>query len=143
VGPASEDTSFTPVGEYSLTFAFGINPDPGSAIGYTQVDDSDYWVDDPKSQYYNLFVSTNQVTPDWDSAEHLKQNQVAYAYAININYNMERIPRAGSAIFLHCSNGNPTAGCVAIPQKEMVFVLTYIGSSCGIVIDNANSIMNH
>ena len=37
---------------------------PGTALAYTQVDDSYYWVDDVNSVYYNQFVSTNEVVSD-------------------------------------------------------------------------------
>lgn len=143
VGNASEYDTKTPTGVYSLTRAFGVNGNPGSGLPYTQVDDADYWVDDPSSAYYNQFVSTDEISADWDSAEHIIDYPTQYAYAIAIDYNTQCTPGAGSAIFFHCSNGSPTAGCVAIPQSKMVYVLTHIRSGCLIVIDTQDNIENY
>lgn len=102
-------------------------------------------MDDPESQYYNQFVSTDSVDADWSSAEHLIEEKTAYAYAIAIDYNRypNCVPGAGSAIFLHCSNGRATAGCVSIPQNKMIFVLQNLRPGCLIVIDAADNIMNY
>ena len=35
-------------------------------------------------------------------------------------------PHLGSAVFLHCSRNQPTAGCIAIPNDDMVRVLRMI-----------------
>lgn len=126
VGPTSEGLATTPEGTYSFGVAFGNNSSPGTAFPYTKINPSHYWVDDPNSQYYNKLVSTKNVTPDWNSAEHLSEYPTAYAYALSINYNTACTPGAGSAIFLHCFGGGATAGCVAIPEQDMVFVLQHI-----------------
>jgi L,D-peptidoglycan transpeptidase YkuD (ErfK/YbiS/YcfS/YnhG family) len=134
VGEAGEEYSRTPAGTYTLTRSFGVNKDPGTALPYTQVNDNHYWVDDPTSKYYNQFVSIDKVSKDWSSAEHLVDYPTQYAYAIGIDYNMSCVPGKGSAIFLHCSNGRSTAGCVAIPQNNMYFILKNIGINCAIII---------
>lgn len=143
VGSTSEEVSVTPAGIYSLSIAFGVNSNPGTSFSYTKVDDSYYWVDDSNSPCYNHFVSTKNVVADWNSAEHLIDYPNQYAYAIAIDYNTGCVPGAGSAIFLHCSNGNATGGCVAIPQDWMVFVLNHIHSGCVIVIDKESNISNY
>ncbi len=135
VGTASESSPATPQGIYTLTQAFGVCPDPGTSLPYVQVNDSHYWVDDPNSQYYNRFVSTNNVDKDWISAEHLLDSPSAYAYAIAIDYNLDCVPGAGSAFFLHCSTGEPTFGCVSVPRDDMVFILQNITENAYIVID--------
>jgi len=139
----NEGTKITPTGIYTLSIAFGVKDEPtGTTLPYTKVDDSNYWVDDPNSKYYNTFVSTNDpnVVPDWNSAEYLKGFPTQYAYAIAIDYNLGCKPNAGSAIFLHCSNVKSTYGCVSIPDTEMIFVLQHIRSGCVIVIDTASEI---
>lgn len=134
-GKASENDTKTPVGSYTLSHAFGVKEDPGSAIGYIQVDESHYWVDDPESPYYNQFVSTKEIDRNqWKSAEHLVEYEEQYAYAVAIDYNLDCVPGEGSAIFLHCSNGKPTYGCVAIPEQDMIFVLQHLKKDCRIVI---------
>jgi len=145
VGKASESASITPAGIYTLSIAFGVKDNPGTSLPYTKVDDSNYWVDYPDSKYYNTFQSTNDptVVASWKSAEHIIDYPKPYAYVIAIDYNLSCIPNAGSAIFLHCSNGNATAGCVSIPEAEMIFVLQHIHSGCVIVIDTASGINSY
>jgi len=141
----NESTRITPTGVYTLSIAFGVMESPGTSLPYTKVDDSNYWVDYPTSKYYNKFVSTSDpnVVVDWQSAEHIIDYPKQYAYAIAIDYNLSCTPNAGSAIFLHCSNGKATLGCVSIPSDEMEFVLQHIHSGCVIVIDTANGIYNY
>lgn len=144
VGIAHEGSAFTPEGLYGLSIAFGIQPNPGTGIGnYKQVDSSDYWVDDPNSKYYNRFVSSNSVTPDWNSAEHIIDYKIAYAYCIAIDYNTDCVPGAGSAIFLHCSTGGATAGCVSVSESSMVFILRSIRPGCKILIYNEGNLGNY
>ncbi|SEW45762.1 L,D-transpeptidase family protein [[Clostridium] fimetarium] len=141
----NESTHITPTGIYTLSMAFGVKDNPGTTLPYTKVDDSNYWVDDPASKYYNKFVSTNdpKVVPDWLSAEHILNYSKQYAYVIAIDYNMDCIRNAGSAIFLHCSNDNGTYGCVSIPETSMELVLQHIHSGCVIVIDTADGIYSY
>lgn len=143
VGKASESAKITPAGVYTLSIAFGVNDNPGTALPYTKVDDSYYWVDDFTSPYYNKFVSINNVVGDWNSAEHIIDYPVQYAYSIAIDYNMNYIPGEGSAIFLHCANGSATYGCVSIPKNDMVFVLQHIQKGCVIVIDASSEIYKY
>lgn len=136
----------TPVGVYSFIKAFGIKEDPGTAFPYTKVDDTMHWVDDPESQYYNKFVSTNDVTPDWNSTEHLIDFHVAYNYCLALDYNYpECTPYKGCAIFLHCpkADKSPTSGCIGIPEKDMVFVMQRIKTNCQIVISNEDIIYQY
>ncbi len=134
VGKASEDRTATPEGVYSIPFAFGILPDPGCSIEYTEVDDSYYWVDDPESAYYNKFVSTEDVECDWESAEHITAVGYPYNYVLPFDYNSDCIPGSGSAFFLHCTQDKPTQGCVTIPESDMVKILQSIRDNCVIII---------
>ncbi len=139
VGQANAWSTRTPAGLYPLQFAFGVNPDPGCPVGYTQVDDTHYWVGDSDSPYYNQFISTRDVayepTPD---DEHLIEYTNSYAYAVWIAYNSEGTPGAGSAFFLHCENGYPTAGCVAVGREEMVFILRHLTENTYIYITGSD-----
>jgi D-alanyl-D-alanine dipeptidase/L,D-peptidoglycan transpeptidase YkuD (ErfK/YbiS/YcfS/YnhG family) len=119
----------TPSGVYTFGRAFGTADDPGSTMPYTKVTENDVWVDDPKSARYNQWASKNDPDADWESAEHLIKFPKAYKYAIAINYNTNPvIPGLGSAIFLHCSTGGPTAGCVSAPEAAMIFFMSFIDS---------------
>lgn len=144
VGKASENDTKTPAGDYGFGIAFGILPDPGTALDYIQTDDTYYWVDDPSSAYYNHFVTTREISPDnWNSAEHINDYPDAYAYVLSIDYNTDCVPGEGSAIFLHCSNGKPTLGCVSVPAEDMIFILTHIKEGCRILIDTPENLVNY
>jgi L,D-peptidoglycan transpeptidase YkuD (ErfK/YbiS/YcfS/YnhG family) len=125
----------TPSGVYSFGRAFGTADDPGAATPYTRLSDGDLWVDDPQSESYNKWVKNGEVDKDWASAEDLSKETSAYKYAIAINYNTAPIVKgAGSAIFLHCAAGRPTAGCIAVPEKSMMELLGFIDSGTLIAI---------
>lgn len=118
----------TPRGIFQLGFAFGFPSLTGLNVEYRQINYNCYWVDDPDSPLYNQWIESNNIT--WNSAEHLADYPVAYKYSIVINYNMSPvIPYKGSAIFLHCSTGSYTAGCVSIPENDMLEILKKLDAS--------------
>lgn len=146
IGKVSEGDGKTPTGKYRFMKAFGILPDPGiSALPYLQVDESHHWVDDSNSQYYNQCVSTNDVEADWSSSEVLFATGQAYNYALAINYNEACVPGVGSAIFLHCPSADfgTTAGCIAIPEENMIVVMQLLQDDCVIIIDTEREIFEY
>lgn len=143
VGKASEGSYTTPQGVFKAGKAFGVSPDPGCAKEYTKVDSSHYWVDDVYSQYYNQFVSTDDVEKTWNSAEHIIDYPKAYAYCLDTGYNSECIPGEGSAMFLHCTLYEPTAGCISIPESDMIFILQNINENTLFVIANDEDFFNY
>jgi D-alanyl-D-alanine dipeptidase/L,D-peptidoglycan transpeptidase YkuD (ErfK/YbiS/YcfS/YnhG family) len=125
----------TPSGVYTFGRAFGVSDDPGSVMPYTKVTENDVWVDDPKSARYNQWAGKNDPGADWKSAERLIEFPKAYKYAIAINYHTDpAVPGMGSAIFLHCSTGGPTDGCVSAPEAAMIFFLSFIDGETRIKI---------
>ena len=83
---------------------------------------------------------------DFDKAqsEHLIEEDLAYQYAMNINYNEEGIPKKGSAIFLHCYSNKPyTGGCVALPELYMIEVIKKASENARIIIDYKENIYNY
>lgn len=143
IGKSREGDNKTPTGIYHFTSAFGINSDPGCIFPYTQVDSSYYWVDDSSSSYYNQFVSTNNVVCDWNSAEHITEIGYVYNYVLALDYNSACTPGLGSAIFLHCSSGNPTAGCISVPEDTMFSIMQNVRTDCTIIIDDENGVYNY
>jgi D-alanyl-D-alanine dipeptidase/L,D-peptidoglycan transpeptidase YkuD (ErfK/YbiS/YcfS/YnhG family) len=130
-----EGDGHTPLGVYSFGPAFGVADNPGSAKPYLKLAPDDVWVDDPNSKYYNRLVKDGLPDKDWKSAERLSSETDAYKYAIAVNYNAEPVVRgAGSAIFLHCSKGRPTAGCVAVDEEYMKKLLAFVDDGTMIVI---------
>ncbi|MDO5558933.1 MAG: L,D-transpeptidase family protein [Oscillospiraceae bacterium] len=118
----------TPAGLFTFGVAFGTQNMNDLKMQYRRITENSYWVDDVSSPYYNQWVETSNVT--FSSAEHLIKYPDAYKYAAAINYNTDPvIKNAGSAIFLHCAKGSYTAGCVAVPENDMLYILRWLDSS--------------
>lgn len=146
LGKQKEGDGKTPIGTYRFMAAFGIKENPGvSVLPYLKVDERHHWVDDPNSKYYNQCVSTDEVTPDWSSSEHLYKYAPSYHYSLALNYNEDCVPGAGCAIFLHCPNDSfgTTAGCIAIPEANMIQAMKLLRSDCVIIIDYEENISNY
>lgn len=143
LGKTKEGDGKTPRGAYLFTTAFGIMDNPGAKMKYLQVDESHYWVDDSDSKYYNQFVSTNEVVQDWKSAEHICEYGESYHYVLATSYNVEQIPGAGSAVFLHCTSetSEATVGCIAIPEIYMKEIIKRVEPQCVIIIDKVENIL--
>lgn len=57
-----------------------------------------------------------------------------------IEYNTDNIVKsAGSAIFLHCSLGRPTSGCISVSEDAMVKILGLIQPGTRIAIARTNA----
>ncbi len=112
----------TPIGLFNLGLCFGTHKDIKlhKKIKYIELNNNLYWVDDISSKYYNMLVDITKVEADWKSAEHLIDYQKQYEYAVEIKANPNNIKGKGSAIFLHCTNEKPTAGCIAIKREYMI-----------------------
>lgn len=123
-GAKREGDGMTPSGTYGFGFFFGVLPDPGVSFPYQSVYSYDYWDDDSLSPLYNEWVDAR--TQDPGSNPEPMDNVPAYNYGAVIAYNAARTPGLGSAIFLHVDTGGSTAGCVSLPQSELVQVLTWL-----------------
>lgn len=117
----------TPVGTFKMNTPFGINaPLEGFPKNYLQVDAGYYWNGDSDSTLYNKLVNISQYTDfNRSKSEHLIDYAGYYNYAIDIGYNPDGVPYAGSAIYLHCfvDGDFDTAGCVAIPEGDMIKIM--------------------
>ena len=78
---------------------------------------------DPKSSLYNTWQSRKATEGQWSSAENMAIS--AYNYGFVINYNTQRVPGNGSAIFFHISSG-ATLGCVGTSQSNVVSILKWL-----------------
>ncbi len=129
-----QNTNTTPSGTYTLTEAFGISKNPGTTLPYHVVTKDDWWVEDNNSPYYNTMRSASQggfdtAAPESsvNGSEQLITHASQYRYAIVINFNMNPpVPYRGAGIFLHVSNGRPTAGCIAVPVTTIVALLRWL-----------------
>ena len=147
IGKTKEGDGKTPVGTFHFNNAFGIAPDPGCQIPYTQVDDDTYWSGDPRDgMHYNEMVSLSDYPDlDKDNSEHIIDYTRQYQYCLNIDYNKECVPGLGSAIFLHCFGPYKpyTGGCVAIPEEQMLIVMQNVKPDCEIIIDTFDNLENY
>jgi L,D-peptidoglycan transpeptidase YkuD (ErfK/YbiS/YcfS/YnhG family) len=124
VGAAQEGRATTPAGTFPLTEAFGRLPNPGTAMPYFQSDTLDWWDGNSSSPTYNTHV--RRTTSPGGASENLYRAGAVYDYAVNIGYNLARVPGAGSAYFLHVANGQPTAGCVSMDRNALVGILRWL-----------------
>ena len=136
----------SPIGKFKFNYYFGIQDNPGTKMPYLKVKESHWWNCDSTKKEYNTMIDTDEYGNDFDKkpSEQIIKYELAYAYAMNISYNEERIPGKGSAIFLHCFTLNPyTFGCVAIPKEKMIKVLINVNEKCIIIIDEGKNICNY
>ncbi|MDD6488789.1 MAG: L,D-transpeptidase family protein [Clostridia bacterium] len=121
----TENSKKTPLGFYQLGEGFYIDDKPSTSYPMFRITEDTYWVDDPKSVYYNQKVEGTE-KKDWESAEHMISETDAYKYGIVINYNTDPVvANAGSAMFMHCKN-SATSGCVAVPEDIMKTILEWL-----------------
>jgi len=123
-GKKREGDGRTPSGSYGFSFFFGVKPNPGVSFKYRHAYSYDVWDDDPASPRYNEWVDTRRHNP---GASPEPMHQVpAYNYSAVITYNASRVPGRGSAIFLHVGTGSATAGCVSLPERELLKVMRWL-----------------
>jgi L,D-peptidoglycan transpeptidase YkuD (ErfK/YbiS/YcfS/YnhG family) len=129
----SEGASATPMGSFTLTQAFGRNADPGTSLPYFRTRPSDWWISQAGPLYntHQRCASHCAFKQSMPPNEHLYYETPYYNYAVVIDYNTRNAPGgvrqgAGSAFFLHVTDGYPTAGCVAIPQKRLVTLMRWL-----------------
>ena len=140
-----QGTGKTPTGTYAITTSFGRKADPGTKLDYIRVDRNDAWTYNPRyPSTYNMFQSANR---SWSSygkyVERLYSYGKQYNYVAVLDYNLppgkitqgaRGINRTteyantqmGGGIFLHVSNGNRTAGCIAITEKVMKRIMNWV-----------------
>ena len=122
-GRKREGDGTTPSGTYGFSFFFGVDPDLHFAYPFRQAYSDDYWDDDSSSPGYNEWVAGKE---DAGAGPEPMHSVPAYDYGAVIAYNTARKPHLGSAIFLHVGTGTDTAGCVSLPEAELLRVLHWL-----------------
>ena len=132
---ARDNVPATPMGVYSLDFAFGTQPNPGGGLKYYQTT-PDYWWSSDGPTYNTMQVCKRADCPfDTSPASGTENLYIpAYAHAIVMGVNKERIPGRGGAFFVHTSNGSPTAGCVALDDATLVKIIQWLQPGAVIAI---------
>nr|WP_252981071.1 L,D-transpeptidase family protein [Streptomyces chartreusis] len=126
-----QGTLTTPSGTYTITEGFGVKSG-GTTLPYTRVNDSHWWVQDPRSKYYNqMHTASGADFPLTESgergSEHLINYPTQYAKAMVINFNRwPATPGRGAGIFLHINGRGATAGCVSVPSSTMDRLMSWI-----------------
>jgi L,D-peptidoglycan transpeptidase YkuD (ErfK/YbiS/YcfS/YnhG family) len=119
----------TPSGAFGVQpVMYGVGPNPGVRYRYHRVVCGDWWVEDPRSPFYNRFrhVRCGASPPFRTTSEDMSKSPSSYRHLSVIDYNTHPIvPGRGSGIFLHVSHGNATLGCVALPLPRLVQVLRW------------------
>ncbi|MER7700642.1 L,D-transpeptidase family protein [Streptomyces sp. NPDC096095] len=129
-----QNTYTTPSGTYTLTQGFGLRAG-GTAMPYTVVDSSHWWVQDPESKYYNSLRTEAEadfpLTEKGErGSEHLVNYPTQYAKALVIDFNRwPAVPGRGAGIFLHVNGNGATAGCVSVPRATMDRIMAWIKPS--------------
>ena len=120
----------TPTGAFGLLpVMYGIAPNPGVRYGYHRIVCGDWWVEDPRSPWYNRFrhVPCGSPPPFRVTSEDLSRSPTAYRHLAVIAYNRSPVVRGrGSGIFLHASTGRPTLGCVSLPLPRLLTLLRWL-----------------
>jgi L,D-peptidoglycan transpeptidase YkuD (ErfK/YbiS/YcfS/YnhG family) len=122
----------TPIGDYGFVFDFGSRPDPGvDGFEWRHLRPGDCWAGTRAA--YNRWVERTPCAPEdedlWSSA------RLAYRYAAVIDFNYRHpVFGRGSGIFLHVSHHSPTAGCVSLPERDLLAVLRWMRPGARILI---------
>ena len=132
---ARDGVPATPMGVYSLDFAFGTQPSPGGGLQYYQTT-PDYWWSADGPTYNTMQVCRKADCPfDTSPASGTENLYIpAYAHAIVMGVNKERVPGRGGAFFVHTTNGAPTAGCVALDDATLVKIIGWLQPGAVIAI---------
>ena len=90
------------------------------------------WCNDSKNKFYNKEIKINKKIKH----EKLFRKDYKYNYLLVIEYNTKRTkPNRGSAIFIHLTkNFKPTAGCIALLQKDFLIMTKLINKKSTIKI---------
>jgi L,D-peptidoglycan transpeptidase YkuD (ErfK/YbiS/YcfS/YnhG family) len=119
----------TPMGVFTLDFAFGTAPNPGGGLPYVQVGPNHWWDGDMKSPTYNTMQVCEKSQCAFDTnpksgTENLDIPQ--YEHAIVMGVNKQRVPGNGGAFFVHTTDGGATAGCVSVDDATMVEITRWL-----------------
>jgi L,D-peptidoglycan transpeptidase YkuD (ErfK/YbiS/YcfS/YnhG family) len=119
----------TPSGAFGIQrVMYGVARNPGVRYRYHRIVCGDWWVEDPRSPYYNRFrhVRCGTKPPFRTTSEDMSKSPTAYRHLAVIDYNTNPVvPGRGSGIFLHVSHGNPTLGCVSVARPQLVRLLRW------------------
>ncbi|MEO1774824.1 MAG: L,D-transpeptidase family protein [Pseudomonadota bacterium] len=121
-----EGDGATPAGLWRLTHLYwraDRRPRPQTRLPTTPLGPQQGWAEDPADPAYNHPISHPHPYP----ADRMARGDGLYDLCAVTDHNADPVvPRAGSAIFLHCWRRPrfPTAGCVAFAPSDLAWILT-------------------
>ena len=139
-GEKVEGDKCTPKGTFDLCFVFGLK-EPDTKLTFIKVNKNNVWVDDPFSDYYNTWQTSNAKNKDWKSAVKLytvfdgniANYRIAFAFNGDCMTKNSAEPGRGSAIFIEgiASKGKlePGYGSISLSQSDMTKLLSRLDSS--------------
>ncbi len=126
-----------PAGIFPIPLAMGLSAQPpgGALFPYRQIVEGIHCVDDPSSRYYNRIIGIHELSDDrgrdWKSSERMWEFADMYRILLVVGYNTSD-PKAGkgSCIFIHIrhSSGEPTCGCTALSEGDLIRIMKWIQS---------------
>ena len=124
----------SPAGLFRLGEAFGYaaKEPAGWKMKYVPLSSSTDCVDDSQSRFYNQILDSSTVSPDWKSAEHMRDAGEAYRWGLVIQHNAHPArPGDGSCVFMHIwgGSGHGTEGCTAMPEPQIMSILGWLKPS--------------
>lgn len=133
LGKEKEGDNKTPIGDFGVTTAFGLKENPGTTLPYVDITEDLYCCAD--EEFYNQIIDIKE-HPHECTGEHLIDYTPEYNYGFFPDYNKTNTFGRGSAIFFHCTGGNPyTGGCIAVKEEDMVFILRHLHQGARVIID--------
>ncbi|AEF34307.1 MULTISPECIES: L,D-transpeptidase family protein [Mycobacteriaceae] len=116
----------TPMGVFTLPYAFGTAPNPGGGLQYVQVGPDHWWDGDDHSPTFNTMQVCKKQQCPFDTGESENLQIPQYKHAVVMGVNTARTPGDGAAFFFHTTDGGPTAGCVAIDDAKLVQIIQWL-----------------
>ena len=134
-----EGDGATPLGRWPLREVL-YRPDrlaaPETALGVQPLSPDMGWCDDPEHPDYNRLIRR----PSSARHETLWRHDRVYDVIVVLGYNDSPVvPGLGSAIFLHVARPRfePTEGCVALRQADLLGYLGYAGPGDAVIVEPA------
>jgi L,D-peptidoglycan transpeptidase YkuD (ErfK/YbiS/YcfS/YnhG family) len=141
-----QGTGTSPAGKYTLPRAFGSLSDPGGRMPYRRFDRNDFWPYEPRDPAtYNIYQRHKAANTHWRRGfrERLWDFRGQYRYAVVVGFNLpsgvhyssdrrqwvarQRADTSrGGGIFLHVTDGGPTAGCVSMKVRPMRWLVRWL-----------------
>lgn len=116
----------TPMGVFTLPYAFGTAPNPGGGLQYVQVGSDHWWDGDDHSPTFNTMQVCKKAQCAFNTNESENLDIPQYKHAVVMGVNTARTPGDGAGFFFHTTDGGPTAGCVAIDDAKLVQIIQWL-----------------